>query len=166
VTEEPEAWTAYLALGPSRTLQELHQRYTKMTPESAPSIDTLKRRSATKKWVRLAASHDEGVARKAAQRVANQQAKSAADLVTHLITAAAEGLTRAVVVAAQESRFKNLVEGSVAALKAAEVLSVGVPDRIVEHQRMHLERAEAVRKELEELLGLSGQPSCLCTNSK
>src|SRR5690348_9932267 len=84
------------ALGPSRTLQELHRRYTRTTPESAPSIDTLKRWSATKKWARLAAAHDEEVARKTAQRVANQQAKRAADLVTHLIAAAAEGLTRAV----------------------------------------------------------------------
>jgi uncharacterized protein YeaO (DUF488 family) len=159
MTKEPEARTAYLALGPSRTLQELHRQYTKTTPETAPSIDTLKRWSAAKKWARLAAAHDEEVVRTTAQRVADQQAKRAADLVTHLIAAAAEGLTRAVVVAAQESRFKDLVEGSVAALKAAEVLSGGMSDRIEQHQRMHLERAEAVRKQLEELLGLSNQPN-------
>jgi hypothetical protein len=91
--------------------------------------------------------------------VASQQAKKAADLVTHLITAAAEGLTRAVTIAAQENRFKDLVEGSVAALKAADVLSGGASDRIEQHQRTHLKKAQAVRRDLEAVLGMGSAPN-------
>lgn len=153
--KEPEARAAYLALGPSRTLPQLREHF----GERAVSGRTFETWSAENDWVALAKSHDEDVTRKAVERLAAQQGKRAADLVTHLITAAAEGLTRAVEIAAKENKFKDLVDGSVTALKAAEVLTGGVSDRIEQHQRMHVERAKAVRKELESILGVEPDPA-------
>lgn len=148
--KEPEARAAYLALGPSRSLAALRRSLGKRSA----ALRTLEAWSAEHGWKALAEAHDEEVVRQTTERLAAQQGKRAADLVTHLITAAAEGLTRAVAIAAQENKFKDLVDGSVTALKAAEVLAGGVSDRIEQHQRVHLEKAQAVRKELENLFGL------------
>lgn len=157
--KEPEARAAYLALGPARTLAELHKHYTRTAPKAAPSIDSLKQWSRKKGWQALAKQHDEQVTKAAVEKVVKQQVKNAAELVSHLITAASEGLTRAVAIAGQEVKFKDLVDGSVTALKAAEVLAGGVSDRIEQHQRVKYERAAEVKKEMEDIFGPSAEPA-------
>lgn len=156
--KEPAARAAYLALGPGRSIAKLRGVLGEKLGRP-PGKSTLELWSSKHGWTKLAAAHDEKVTAAATAQIAAQQGKKAADLVTHLISAAHEGLTRAVAIAGQEAKFKDLVDGSVTALKAAEVLAGGVSDRIENHQRVHLERAKAVREELENLFGPSDQPA-------
>lgn len=75
--KEPEARTAYLALGPSRTLRALEGAL-KARCGSAPSLATIERWSARNRWTALAADHDIKAGERAGELIVQAQGRELA----------------------------------------------------------------------------------------
>ncbi len=70
-----EAFAAYMALGPSRSLSRLLESYRAQTDIVPPSISTLKRWSTRDAWQARAQEHDSAVQGETSKRAIERQAE-------------------------------------------------------------------------------------------
>lgn len=79
---EPEARTAYLAMGGGRSLRRLAVQLRRDFGNDAPSERTLDNWSKSGDWGRISAEHDVTIASRAEAKIAAQRAKATASAVT------------------------------------------------------------------------------------
>ncbi len=70
-----EAFAAYMALGPSRTLPRLRERYCRDAGVIPPALSTMKRWSTKDEWTARAREHDFAVQGEASKRTIERQAE-------------------------------------------------------------------------------------------
>ncbi len=107
---EREARAAYIKMEGRRSIRGLHQRFVK-EGKKTPSLRTMLKWSMKHQWVRLAREHDEKVATRVAEKIAETATAQAVTRAAQFDTLATESLVKAI---------EGLAEIDIKALKAAD----------------------------------------------
>jgi hypothetical protein len=132
VTQE-QAFAHYLMLGSHRSFEKLRTFYASATPPQTVSIDTLKYWSRKHGWVAKAATHDEQVAGRLAERAEREDAQRQWNNVESLLQVAQrclDAVAKAQISVATPQDLRALVTAAIEGIKMAEVLTGGVSDRV------------------------------------
>ncbi len=131
---EREARAAYIAIEGRRSIRGLHQKFVK-EGKKTPSLRTMQKWSMKHQWVRLAREHDEKVATRVAEKIAETATAQAITRAMQFDTLATETLQMAI---------DGLKEIDVAGLKATDIRALAeVSERAAKMYELLEDRATA-----------------------
>ncbi|MCH9052988.1 MAG: hypothetical protein IIA72_18315 [Proteobacteria bacterium] len=156
---EPEARAAYIAMSGKRSAARLHEKFTE-EGRKTPSLRTFGKWCARHEWVRLAREHDEKVATRVTEKIAETATAQAITramqfdtLATETLQMAIDGLKEIDVAGLKASDIRALAEVSERAAKMHELLEGRATDRTDNLTRRKMDKLLGeMQEELEERL--------------